>query len=121
MDKIIMKNLAFYGYHGVLSEENILGQKFYIDIEMICDLKKAGKTDNVDDTVNYAEVFSNVKYIVENKKFKLIEALAEDIAENILLEHEKVKEVCITVRKPEAPVNGIYDYFGVEIRRKRNG
>ncbi|SHK01913.1 dihydroneopterin aldolase [Caminicella sporogenes DSM 14501] len=116
-----MRNLAFYGYHGVLKEENILGQKFFIDIEIFCDLKRAGKTDDVADTVNYAEIYDKVKNIVTNKKFKLIEALAENIAQNILLEYKKVREVSVTIKKPEAPVNGIYDYFGVEIRRKRHG
>lgn len=120
MDKIIMKNLAFFGYHGVLQEENVLGQKFFIDIELFVDLKKAGLSDKVEDTVHYGEVYEKVKNIVENKRFKLIEALAENIAETVLDNFPKVNEICIKIRKPEAPVNGIFDYFGVEIRRKRN-
>ncbi len=120
MDKIIMKNLAFYGYHGVLKEENNIGQKFFIDIEMYCSLKKAGETDDVEDTINYAEVYNIAKDIVENEKLNLIEALAEEIAQRILDKFEKVKEIMIRVKKPEAPVPGIYDYFAVEIRRGRN-
>ncbi|MDK2918768.1 MAG: 7,8-dihydroneopterin aldolase/epimerase/oxygenase [Candidatus Petromonas sp.] len=120
MDKIIMKNLAFYGYHGALKEENILGQKFFIDIEVLLDLKKAGKSDVVEDTVNYAKIYDIVKDTVENKNFKLIEALAEYIAQRILNNFQRISEIVIQVRKPEAPVKGIYDYFGVEIRRRRN-
>lgn len=120
MDKIIMKNLAFFGYHGVLKEENVLGQKFFIDIELYTDLKKAGISDDVKDTINYAEAYEKVKDIVENKKFDLLEALAEDISITILDSFFMVKEISIKIRKPEAPVNGIYDYFGVEIRRKRD-
>lgn len=113
-----MKNLAFYGYHGVLKEENILGQKFYIDIEMFLNLKKPGMTDHVEDTVNYGEVYEIIKKIVEKKRFKLIEALGENIAQRILNTFDLVKEIEVTIRKPEAPVPGIYDYFGITIRRK---
>lgn len=119
MDRIIMKNLAFFGYHGVMEEEKTLGQKFFLDIEIYSDLLKAGKSDEVEDTVHYGEVYNNIKNIVENKRFKLIEALAENIAEVILEEFIKVQEINIVVRKPEAPVPGIFDYVGVEIRRSR--
>lgn len=121
MDKIKLKNLGFYGYHGVLPEENSLGQKFFVDIDMYVDLKSAGASDDVADTVNYAEVYNIVKDIVENRRFKLIEALAENIADHIIKEFPVVKEIVINIRKPEAPVRGIYDYFGVEIRRRNNG
>lgn len=121
MDKIILKNLGFYGYHGVLPEENRLGQKFFLDIEMIVDLKEAGISDDVKDTVNYADVYNMVKDIVENKRFNLIEALAENIADTIIKKFSEIQEIVIKIRKPEAPVKGIYDYFGVEIRRKNHG
>lgn len=120
MDKIVLKNLGFYGYHGVLKEENVLGQKFFVDIILHVALKNAGKSDNVQDTVNYALVYNIAKEIVENKKYNLIEAVAEDIASSVLKEFTVVSEIEVTIRKPEAPVNGIYDYFGVEIRRGRN-
>lgn len=121
MDKIIMKNLGFYGYHGVLPEENTLGQRFFIDIEMYVDLKKSGLSDNVSDTINYAQVYEIVKDIAENKRYNLIEALAENIACIVLDQFKDIVEIIVNIRKPEAPVRGIFDYFGVEIRRKRNG
>ncbi len=52
MDKIVMKSLAFFGYHGVMEEEETLGQKFFIDIELYTDLNKAGQSDKVEDTVH---------------------------------------------------------------------
>ena len=119
MDRIIMKNLAFFGYHGVMEEEKTLGQKFFLDIEIYTDLTKAGKSDEVEDTVHYGEVYNNIKDIVENKRFKLIEALAENIAEATLSKFIKIQEINVVVRKPEAPVPGIFDYVGVEIRRTR--
>jgi 7,8-dihydroneopterin aldolase/epimerase/oxygenase len=120
MDKILMKNLSFYGYHGVLSEENKLGQKFIVDAVLFVDLEEAGNSDNVIDTVSYAEVHEIIQYQVTTKQYKLLEALAENIAREIFKKHRKVQEIELTIKKPEAPVNGIFDYFGVEIRRKRN-
>ena len=114
-----MNNLAFYGYHGVLEEENQLGQKFFIDAELKADLQSAGKSDDVEKAVNYAEVYELIKTICENEEYNLIEALAETIAQEILNEFELVLEVTIKVKKPEAPVEGIFDYMGVEITRKR--
>lgn len=120
MDKILLKNLGFYGYHGVLKEENVIGQKFFVDITLYTALKKAGVSDDVHDTINYALVYDIAKEIVENKRYNLIEAVAEDIAASVLKEFNGVKEIKVRIRKPEAPVAGIYDYFGVEIRRGRN-
>lgn len=114
-----MKDLAFFGYHGVMKEETTLGQKFFLDIEIYTDLKKAGKSDAVEDTVHYGEVYNIIKDIVENKRFKLIEALAENIAEVLLENFIKIQEINIIVRKPEAPIAGIFDHVGVDIRRTR--
>lgn len=120
MDRIVMKNLAFFGYHGAMSEENVLGQKFFLDLTLFVDLKKAGTTDSVEDTVHYGEAYNIVKNIVENKQFMLIEKLAQYICEELIRTFEKIQEVEISVHKPEAPVAGIFDYFAVEMRRTRN-
>lgn len=120
MDRIVMKNLAFFGYHGAMPEENVLGQKFFIDLTLFVDLKKAGTTDSVEDTVHYGEAYNIVKDIVENKRFMLIEKLAQTVCEDLLNKFSKIEEVEISVHKPEAPVAGIFDYFAVEMRRTRN-
>lgn len=119
MDKILLNNLGFYGYHGVLKEENTLGQKFFIDMELYLDTKEAGLSDDMNKSVSYADVYEVVKDITENKQFKLIEALAENIAKEVLDRFQLIEGLSIRVKKPEAPVRGIYDYFGVEIRRMR--
>jgi len=120
MDKITLKKLKFYGYHGVLDEENRLGQKFTVNLELYADLSKACKTDSVDDTINYAQVYQLVKEIVETEQYNLIEKLAEEITTRVFGTFEKVKEIVVEIEKPEAPVNGIYDSFSVELRRKRD-
>ena len=119
MDKIILSNLGFYGYHGVLEAEKVLGQKFFIDMELYLETKEAGQTDDMNKSVSYADVYEVVKEITEKRRFNLIEALAENIAKEVLDKFELINEVMVRVKKPEAPVNGIYDYFGVEIRRGR--
>ena len=111
MDKILMSNLGFYGYHGLLKEEAVLGQKFFIDIELYLDTKEAGETD---------DMYEVVKEIVENKRFNLLEALAENIASEVLEKFDLIKGIMVRVKKPEAPVPGIYDYFGVEIKRTKD-
>lgn len=120
MDKILLHGMAFFGYHGVFPEENRLGQKFFVDIDLFLDLKTAGKGDDLNASINYGEVFEKVKDIVENRCFRLIEALAEEISSDLFKHYTLLDEVMVRVKKPEAPVPGIYDYFGIEIHRKRD-
>ena len=119
-DKIIMKDMAFFGYHGVLKEERALGQKFIVSIELSLSLKEAGKTDDISKTVSYAEVYDMVKKIVENVKFMLLEALAENISTMILKNFQMISEVSVEIKKPEAPIPGIFNYMAVKIDRSRD-
>lgn len=119
MDKIILKGMAFYGYHGVMPQENTLGQKFFVDMELGLDLKPAGDSDDLEKSVSYALVYNLVKDIVEGTHFKLIEALGEKIASKVFETFNLVDYIKIKIRKPEAPVPGIFDYFGIELERNR--
>ena len=120
MDKIIMENMGFYGYHGVLEQEKVLGQKFFIDAYLYMPLKKAGETDDLTCSVSYGEVYETIKRIVTEERFDLLEALAEKICREILSSYEMVQKIFLRIKKPEAPVAGIFDYFGVEIERERS-
>ena len=119
MDKIIMKGLIFYGYHGALKEEKELGQRFIVDAKLYIDLKKAGKTDDLDHTVNYKDIYETIKEIVENEQYNLLEALAERICGDILNSFDAIQRIDVKIRKPETPVAGIFDYFAVQIERGR--
>ena len=119
MDKIIMKGLIFYGYHGALEEEKMLGQRFIVDAKLYIDLKKAGKTDDLDHTVNYKDIYEVIKGIVENERYNLLEALAERICEDILNSYNAIQKIDVKIKKPETPVAGIFDYFAVQIERGR--
>lgn len=120
MDKIILKGMEFYGYHGVLPEEGVLGQKFVVDLEIYLDLEKAGRSDEPAATVSYADVFAAVRDVVQGAPRKLIEAVAEDIAANIL-GNFPVQAVTVRVKKPAAPVAGTFEYMAVEITRSKEG
>ena len=119
MDKIILKNMIFYGFHGAMGEEKVLGQRFFIDAILFLDLKKAGQTDDLQYTSHYGMVYENIKTIVEDERYNLIEALAHHICVNIFNEFTEIEKIQITVRKPSAPVQGIFDYMAVEIIRTR--
>ncbi|HSP47059.1 MAG TPA: dihydroneopterin aldolase [Clostridiaceae bacterium] len=119
MDRIIMEYMAFHGRHGVLPEEKVLGQKFFVDGVLYLDLRKAGETDDLQHTVSYAEVYELIRKVVQDEQYDLLEAVAENICRRVLEEHPLVQKVRIRIRKPEAPVSGIFDSFGVEIERER--
>jgi 7,8-dihydroneopterin aldolase/epimerase/oxygenase len=119
MDKIFVNQMEFYGYHGVFPEETKLGQRFVVDLIVFVDLKKAGETDELEHSVNYGELFRVCKEIVEGKPFKLVEAVAEKIAEIVLSQFTLVSEVTIKVIKPDPPIPGHYRSVAVEITRRR--
>lgn len=119
MDKIILSNMSFYAFHGVLEEEKKLGQRFYVDAVLSAELKKAGKTDNVYDTLHYGQVYEEIKKIVEGENYNLIEALAHNICMKLLERFPLLQEIQLTVKKPSAPVQGIFDYVAASITRTR--
>lgn len=118
-DKIILKDLAFYGHHGLFEEEQKLGQKFYVDAKLTVDASVAGESDRMEDSVHYGEVFEAIKAIVEGEPVHLLEKLATDIAKNVLDKFNDVYAIDVKVRKPSAPIPGQFDYVAVEISRTR--
>jgi dihydroneopterin aldolase len=119
MDKIVMKNMQFHGTHGVFEEEKVHGQIFIVNVVMHLNLSEACKSDQVEDTVSYAEVFEHVRFIMEEMCFDLVERVAEEISDRILKNFKNINEVKVCVEKPQAPVKGVFESFGVEICRKR--
>ena len=79
-DLIRLCNMQFYGRHGVNPEEQVLGQRFEVDVDLRVDTRPAGLQDDLRLTINYAQVYKAVKQIVEEERFDLIETLAETIA-----------------------------------------
>ena len=118
MDKICIRDLEFIGYHGVFEEEKKLGQKFYVTLELITNLRDAGLNDDILKTTHYGEVAKTVEKIFFSKKYDLIETLAEDIAREILLNFNLITELKLEIKKPWAPVGIPLDNVAVEINRK---
>ena len=118
MGVIKLKNMQFYGYHGVYDHEKKIGAPFEVDVEITKPFNKAASSDDVDLTVNYDSVFKLVNKIVTNSKYNLIETLAEKIANKILSEHE-LDKVLVRVRKPNAPMSGILDTVEVETEKTK--
>ncbi|NLY80933.1 MAG: dihydroneopterin aldolase [Lysinibacillus sp.] len=118
MDYIHLRDMQFYGYHGVLQEETMLGQRFRVTVSLAVSTKKAGETDHLHHTVNYVEVYELCKNIVEGKPFQLIEAVAETIATAILEKFDGQVYGCkVELIKPDPPIPGHYKEVAVEIVR----
>jgi 7,8-dihydroneopterin aldolase/epimerase/oxygenase len=119
VDKIKVNDMEFYGYHGVFPEETKLGQRFRVSLSLQIDLSQAGKSDDLNDSVNYGEVYSVCKEIVEGEPYKLLESLAEKLSVKILADFPKVEACTIEVIKPDPPIPGHYRSVAVEITRGR--
>lgn len=118
MDEVLLKGLVFEGRHGVTSEEKSLPQAFEIDLVLGLDLKPAGVADCLDHTVDYSEVYQEIRNIVEQESFNLLEALAQRLADRVL-NFPRVVRVGVTVKKLHPPIAGRYQYFGVRLERER--
>ncbi|MBM3226218.1 MAG: dihydroneopterin aldolase [Candidatus Tectomicrobia bacterium] len=117
-DLIRLCNMQFYGRHGVNPEEQVLGQRFEVDVDLRTDTRPAALQDDLHQTINYAQVYKIVKRIVEDERFDLIETLAETIAMQIGQQCTP-ESVRVCVRKPHAPLKGVLDYVAVEIERTK--
>lgn len=119
MDRILLNGLAFFGYHGCHPSERELGQKFIVDIELECDLRAAGASDDLNDTIDYTKIYSAARDAMEGTPAQLLEALAQQIAD-AALQDDKVESVWVRIRKPHIALPGMVDYLGVEITRGRD-
>ena len=118
-DRIILKDLGFYGYHGVFAEEAKLGQRFFVDLELGVDLSAPATTDRLATGISYAEIYDVVKTAFETRRMKLLEALAQNIVDAIFKTFQGVDWIVIRVRKPEAPIAMVRGEAGLELQRRR--
>ncbi len=119
MDKIKIKDLEIFARHGVLPEENSLGQKFLISATIYMDTRKTGCNDDLNQSADYAKICCLIKECMQKNTFKLIEAAAEYLAKKLLIfVGEKAHKIRIKIKKPWAPVMLSLDTVSVEIERK---
>lgn len=114
MDKIIVKGLKLFAYHGVNPEEKVDGQNFVLDITAELDTKKAQYSDNVDDTVSYAKIIKTVRAVFTEKSYDLIEAAANRVGVAVMQTYPEISSVTVILMKPEAPVKAEFEYVAVE-------
>ena len=118
MDEITLTGLRVFGRHGVYDDERRTGQDFIVDFTLVLDLRPAGETDDVADTVHYGEAAERVAAIVAGEPVDLLETLAARIAE-ALLAYPLVDRVRVTVHKPEAPIPLPFADVAVTVERSR--
>jgi dihydroneopterin aldolase len=119
MDWVRLIGVQIYGHHGVTPSEREIGQRFKIDVEMGLNLQPAGESDRVQDTVDYEKVYQVMETVTRERRYHLIEAIAEDIASSLLGKFSRLEEVRVRVKKPGAAIGAILDHAEVEIFRRR--
>lgn len=118
-DAILLEGMQFYAFHGANPEEQVLGQRFLVDVELETDLRPGGRSDDLSATISYSTVYRRVREIVTGPPRALIEAVAEEVAMALLAEFD-TSRVSVTVRKPEVPIrDSVLDAAGVRIVRTR--
>jgi dihydroneopterin aldolase len=116
MDCIHLTGIRCYGYTGYLPEEQVLGQRFEVDLTLWLDLAPAGKSDNIEDTLDYRIAIAQVQDLVRTAKFALVERLAGAIADTIL-ELKGVTQVRVQLTKPAAPIPDFAGQITIELTR----
>ena len=115
-DVLRIRNMRFYGYHGLYPEEGRLGQRFEVDVEVHGDFRGFARVENVDATVDYPAVYTVTESVVTQERFGLVEALADRIAE-ALQDQLGLSRLVVRVRKPDPPLPAHFDGVEAEVRR----
>ena len=117
MDRIVLRGMSFQGRHGFRAAEREHAQEFKVDVEVECDLGEAGRTDRLEDTVDYTRIRAAAKEVIEGESFKLIESLAQRIADHVL-QLRGVSAVSVSIAKRPESMRPI-DAAAVHIDRTR--
>jgi dihydroneopterin aldolase len=118
-DHLRLLNMLFYGPHGVHPHERELGRAISVDIDLTLNARPAGETDDLSRALDYSQVYTVVKEITEKGSYKLLEAIAENIAQRLLKVFSQAPEVIVKVRKREPSVGGWVELAEIEITRTR--
>ena len=119
-DHIYLANMTFEVHIGAGDGERADEQPIEVDVDLTVNLKPAGESDDLEKTVDYGAVFRLCQQVAEGRPYRLLEALAERLATEILAVESAVQGVVVTVRKPGVPIDGVLEYAGVRIERTRS-
>ena len=117
MDKILIENYEVVALHGVNPEEKVNPQRFLISCEIESDFSSCAKNDDINQTASYSAVCKLIKSFVGENSFDLIETIAVGLSRKILLAFPMIKSIKVTVKKPDAPMKGSFDYVGVSTEK----
>ena len=117
---IRIKNAQFYAYHGALKEEQNIGGKFEVDVDIYTDFKEAAENDELQLTINYHEVYKYLEKIIHSHNYYLIETIAVKIANEVTKYFEGIKKIKVKVRKRSVPVGGMLDYVEAEVIKEKD-
>lgn len=115
MDKIIIKGLKLFAYHGVNPEEKVDGQNFVLDITAELDASAAKKSDDVENTVSYSKIIKTARAVFTAESYDLIEVAADKVGKEIMKAYPTLRSVTVLLKKPEAPVKADFEYVAVEM------
>ncbi|MDF2838881.1 MAG: 2-amino-4-hydroxy-6-hydroxymethyldihydropteridine pyrophosphokinae [Evtepia sp.] len=115
MDQIKISGIEFYAYHGVLDTEKQQGQFFRVDCEFTLDTSVCD--DEISHTVNYGELAAEVVQFSQKHNYHLIETLANELAQHLLLKYKDINEIVLTVHKPHAPISVSFSDVSITIKR----
>lgn len=118
-DRIFLRGLTFFGFHGNIPAEAVNGQKFMVDLELRMDATRAALSDRLEDAIDYSAVYEKVSRYVKKERFNLLETLAVRLAETLLADFQQLESVVVQVRKPQAPLPGIFEDVAVSVERYR--
>ena len=117
MGKIVIEEMEFYAFHGHYAEEQIVGNRFLVDLELECDLEPAAESDQLEDAVNYQHAYQLIKKEMRQKKSNLLENIAKRILDALFSEMEGIQKATIRVRKMHPPMGGPIRSVGVSMSR----
>lgn len=121
MDTIVLNRIELMGSIGVAPEEKSGSQRYWITLEIGADLRRAGASDQLVDTIDYAAVFRICEQLMRSGGFDLLEAFAEELANRLLASFPMAEKVFVEILKPDAPIEGVFDSVGIRVARSRDG
>lgn len=118
-DKVFVSNLCILGRHGVFEEERKLGQRFFLDLEVDYDSRRASREDDYRKAICYGSLCKLAESVSDAGPYNLIETFADRVIEAIFERFASVTKAKVTIRKPGAPIESNFDTVGVSIERLR--
>ena len=120
MGKIVIEEMEFYAFHGHYQEEQIVGNRFLVDLEMDADLTTAAGSDNLNDAVNYQQAYQIIKNEMRRTKSNLLENIGKRILDALYAEMDGINKASIRIRKLNPPMGGPIKSVGIKMSRKKN-